>query len=431
MEAHYVLECTACGSVYRDDGFRLRCDGSHPPALLRTRYALERFEPMHRSAGIGRYRRWLPLRRSEVPDASLPAIYKSEGLARLLGLRELWIAFNGYWPQRGVMAPTGTFKDLEAAAVVARMSGTERILVAASAGNTASALALACARAGVRLCMVVPERVAEWLRWPMRANGVRLVTVGGDASYDDAIAWARLIAEEEPFVWEGGIWNVARRDGIGVTLLAAVETIGRLPSIYVQGIGSGAGAVAVYEAARRLVADGRFGSRLPRMVLAQNAPLAPVVEAWSRRSATIVARDPAARRLAASALAAPVLGAAAPPYEIVGGVREVLDATDGLTYAVENDEIHAMARSFAEVEGVRIETAAAAAVAALSRAVGEHAVDPEASILLHITGGGRDALPDDGFARARIAASVSPGAAVGDRSVLQALRERLAEAQAA
>ena len=59
-------------------------------------------------------------------------------------------------------------------------------------------------------------------------------------------------------------------------MLAAVEAIGRLPDVYVQAVGSAAGALAVHEAALRLIGDGRFGDRPPRLVLAQNAPFAPM-----------------------------------------------------------------------------------------------------------------------------------------------------------
>ncbi len=54
-------------------------------------------------------------------------------------------------------------------------------------------------------------------------------------------------------------------------LLAAlsVETIGQLPDYYFQAIGSGAGAIAAWEAATRLVEDGRFGCTVPSLMLSQ------------------------------------------------------------------------------------------------------------------------------------------------------------------
>ncbi len=41
--------------------------------------------------------------------------YKSQGLARELDLENLYISFNGYWPEKHASLPTCSFKDLEAA----------------------------------------------------------------------------------------------------------------------------------------------------------------------------------------------------------------------------------------------------------------------------------------------------------------------------
>jgi cysteate synthase len=50
---------------------------------------------------------------------------------------------------------------------------------------------------------------------------------------------------------------------------------------------------------------------------------------------------------------------------------------------------------FSEVEGMAIEPAAGVAVASLARAVAAGDIARDAVVLLHVTGGGRSALPRD------------------------------------
>jgi cysteate synthase len=68
---------------------------------------------------------------------------------------------------------------------------------------------------------------------------VKIVTLTGFTDYYDAIVLASRVAQHSNFILEGGVKNVGRRDGLGTTLLSAVETIGQLPDYYFQAVGSG------------------------------------------------------------------------------------------------------------------------------------------------------------------------------------------------
>ncbi|MFE9369732.1 pyridoxal-phosphate dependent enzyme [Streptomyces sp. NPDC006711] len=254
----YLLRCPVCQESYQDDGLRLDCAVAHRPGLLRTEYAAS-FAPAPAS-GPFRYRCWLPTRGQVLPESRGGATYRAERLGRALGLKELWVAFSGYWPERGATLATGSFKELEAQAVLARLPERPPVLVVASAGNTAAAFQRVCSDQGVECVLVVPDAALPALAAAgERAYCVRLVTVAGD--YSDAIELADAIATRPGFQAEGGTRNVARRDGLGTAFLSAAETIGRLPDHYVQAVGSGAGAIAAHEAARRLLANGMPGSK--------------------------------------------------------------------------------------------------------------------------------------------------------------------------
>ncbi|HTJ25873.1 MAG TPA: cysteate synthase [Candidatus Limnocylindria bacterium] len=383
----YRLRCSACGTEFDDDGVRLTCSHSHAPALLRTVYARRRLE-VEDVASMARYRYWLPAGRELCTDART-AVFRSDGLARYLRLKELWIAFSGWWPERGATLATTSFKELEAVAVLGRLAPDERrTLVVASAGNTAAAFARAGTELGIPTLIVIPLDAWERLASLVDVGPpVRVVAIEG-AGYDEAIALAARIASIDGYVAEGGVRNVARRDGMGTILLAAAEAIGTLPDAYFQAVGSAAGALATHEAALRLLADGRYGTRVPRLMLSQNAPFTPIHDAWVRRSPSLEPRDPALAREQVRALGASVLSNQAPPYATIGGIREALVASNGTTYAISNDEMTNAMALFAELEGIDIEPAAGIATASLIRAARASEVAPDARVLLNITGGG-------------------------------------------
>ncbi len=401
----YTLRCQECGRSYDDDGLRLACDQPHEPSLLRTEYAARTLAVDPAGEGAMRYAGWLPLR-SPTRAFGAPAIFQSAALNRELGMADLWIAFSGYWPQRGATLQTGTFKDIEATAVLGRLPRGGERLVIASAGNTALALASACAQLEVPVVVVVPEPVVSRLRLPASvAERIAFVTVAG-GTYDDAIVLAKDLGGVEGFVFEGGVANVARRDGIATVLYAAAEMMGRLPAVYAQAIGSGAGAIAAYEAALRLRDDGRFGCDLPRLVLVQNAPAAPVYDAWRAGSRTLLT-GPATRPGEPVALEATVLGVQAPPYAVVGGLWDALQACDGHVLTAENAEARAAREWFAELEGIDLEPAAGVALAGLRRALADGSVAADACVLLHLTGGGRRGCEAGWTAAPRVVATIA------------------------
>ena len=260
----YRLRCCGCGAQYEDDGVRLDCSRSHQPALLRTVYAQRGFAPGDEPS-IARFGAWLP-RGREIATNARSAVYRSAGLGAHLGLERLFIAFSGWWPERGATLATATFKELEAVAVFGRLAPDERrTMVVASAGNTAAAFAAIGSQLDVAVTIVIPLEAWEPLASLVHVGpSVRVVAVA-DGTYDDAIALARQLAAREGYVAEGGVRNVARRDGMGTIMLERRHAIGQLPDVYVQAVGSAAGALAAHEAALRLIGDGRFGTRLPRL----------------------------------------------------------------------------------------------------------------------------------------------------------------------
>jgi len=411
-EAKYELVCAGCGR--RLPPSAQRCPDCHD-ALLRTDYAQRSFEPLERE-DVFRFLPWLPLE-TPVDTPIAPAVYRSEKLADRLGLAQLWIGFNGYAPEVGARNATGTFKDFEALPTLLRLR--ERGIstaVLASVGNSARAFAHAAVSIGFPITIVVPESVLDrlWLPIPP-TDDVRLIVLAGCNDYASAIRVAAELSRETNLPNEGGARNVARRDGMGTVMLEHARVTGALPQHYVQAVSSGTGGISAWEASMRLIADGRFGEELPKLHLAQNAPFNPIHDAWTHGREIRPEENIDGQLRSIDRIAADVLANRNPPFDLPGGVRNALEATDGRTYAVSNEEIAASQRLFEETEGIPIGPESGAALASLRQALEAKTIASRDSILLNITGNG-DALLKRDFMLHAIEPwqTISPGEAEGD-----------------
>ena len=386
--SHFSITCRNCGHSLENASYAF---GEHcKDALLVTRYQEKRFAD-NLGKGIWRFN-WLP---THTPyfEQSGPLVYKSKGLSKHIGIENLYIAFNGYWPERGAGIQTCTFKEFEAAVVLqnAREKGIHGLIVA-SAGNTARAFSHLSAVTGFTAIIVVP-RMCLMEMWYLESASSVTTLVVGDGDYSDTIDVARRIASLSGMPYEGGVKNIAKRDGLGVVLLEAVSRIGKLPDHYFQAIGSGTGAIGVWEMAERFLEDGRFGSRLPVLHLAQNSPFSAMVKAWEKGSRELFPED--LRPELIGEITTRVLSTRYPAYSVRGGVYDALTATGGKMYGIRNDEVFAAITLFLEAEGIDIVPAAGVAVAALREAVKAQLVQKNDTILLNITGGGEKLLGMD------------------------------------
>ncbi|WP_321417722.1 cysteate synthase [uncultured Methanomethylovorans sp.] len=384
----YSVKCPTCGEV--QDPMSLTCSKGHD-SLLRTFYKTSQLIPRD-LPGIWKFYDWLPVD-DIIPEGSGKTItYKSEAFAKELGLSNLYVAFNGYWPEKNASMMTCTFKDLEAFPTMQRLLERQdkRVMVVASAGNTARSFAHVCCITGQTLLLVVPENSAHRL-WTLHENTspICLVTVEGD--YYNAIEVANKVAAREGFVTEGGAKNVARRDGMGTVMLDAVFTMKELPMHYFQAVGSGTGGISAWEASMRLIQDGRFGKELPQLHLAQNLPCAPLISMWLGNTAT---KDTVNENCPKD-MYDDVLFNRKPPFSANGGVRDALQATGGRMYGIDNAAAAYAQQLFEKLENIDINPASAIAVAALIEAVEKENIDKSDSIVLNITGGGMERLRMD------------------------------------
>ena len=388
----YTLKCVATGREFEDTGWILDDPEYKAPSLVRANYAKKQLELKPETYGFYKFCDWLPVKRI-LNGSSAPVTYKSEALAKHLGLENLWITLNGYCPTKGVRMTTCSFKETEAYSVCARIDENEdRVLVVASAGNTARAFAKVCSDNNIKLLLAVPSDNLDalWFSEPLN-DCVKLIACEKGGDYFDAINLSNIALKSSKCYAEGGAKNIARRDGMSTTVLSAVTTIGRIPDYYFQAVGSGTGAIAAWEANMRLIEDGRYGDNVMKLIVSQNAPFVPMYDAWRHESREMLPYDMKKARRDAELIDAKVLSNRRPPYSVAGGLYDALKATDGNILVATNAQSKRACKLFKELEGVDIYPAPGVALASLIKMVEAGEIAKDACIMLNITGAGEEA----------------------------------------
>ena len=384
----YVLQSVATGHTFEDSGWMLDPQGENAPSLVRAIYKEKQLNVKDDSFGIYKFADWLPIGRT-LAGSSAPITYKSEQLAKELNLSNLYVTFTAWWPERGAYNRTCSFKETEAYSVCGRLTDSSKTLVVASAGNTARAFAKVCSDNHISLILCVPEDNLDalWFDAPLN-DCVKLICPKKGADYFDAINLSNLVSQLDGYITEGGAKNIARRDGMGTTMLSAATFIGRIPDYYFQAVGSGTGAIAAWEANLRLIGDGRFGGGKAKLMVSQNAPFTPMFDAWKVDSRALLPMDDDDARKKVETIIAKVLSNRKPPYSLAGGLFDALKDAGGDFLVATNGEACAASELFEKLEGIDIHPASAIAVASLINEAKSGRIDKDATIMLNITGGG-------------------------------------------
>ncbi|MDO5442656.1 MAG: cysteate synthase [Bacteroidia bacterium] len=405
----YQLMNVGTGRIFDDGEWTLADPEAPSPSLVRAVYENKKFTPRKDLDGLYRYAEWLPIKRT-LKHSHAPVTYKSKGLAKALGMSNLYITFSGCCPKIGAGMTTCSFKETEAFSVCARIpKNNKRILVVQSAGNTARAFAKVCSDNKIPIVICIPVDNIHDMWFTKKLNDcVKIVAAPAGSDYFDAIALGDKICTDPLFMAEGGAKNVARRDGMGTTVLSAVEKIGRIPDAYFQAVGSGTGAIAAWENNMRLIEDGRFGTNKMKIFVSQNAPFTLMYDSWKADSRSLVDFTPEDSRKASEIILAKVLSNRKPPYSLAGGLYDALKDTDGDVFTVTNDEIVQWIVRFYKYEGYDILPAAATAVCSVAKALEQGKIGKDDTVMINVTGGGLMNAQKKGVVYAEPALVLSP-----------------------
>ncbi|MGV9883853.1 threonine synthase [Streptomyces sp. NPDC003006] len=375
----YVLVCTRCRTelepalVYRCPD----CSGA-----LEPHYALDDSAHRAHEAPERAYFDFLPLSSPDFLDDGVTVRTPCRPAPRLgtaVGVPDLWVKDES-------KQPTGTTKDRLAAVVLAvyRQFGVKEF-VGSSTGNSSTALARAVRRdPAMRAHFFCGEDFAVNHDILDDARTTLTVVPG---TYVDASAQARRYAEAHRLHLDAGFFNWARREGLKIAYLEALDEMGRTPDVIVQGISSGMGVVAAHKGMREYLRIGAI-DRMPRFLMVQEDSCAPAARAWQEGRTELTDADRIERPegLATAIL----LGDGAPYYPYL---HAVASSTGGAIVSATGRELVQARAMLRELEGLDVCHAAAATIAAVRNEAAAGRIDRDATVLVNLTGRSRTAGP--------------------------------------
>jgi len=373
------LQCVQCGAIY-STRVPYTCPTCGVTGILDVQYdytAIARQLTRRRLEARSeknhwRYRELLPISdRAVLPALSVgwTPITLTPPLAQELGLKTLYLKDDG-------RNPTGSLKDrASSVAVVKAREKRCHIIACASTGNAASSLAGMAASLGLKSVIFVPERAPEPKVTQLLVFGATVLRVRG--GYDQAYELCQKACEQ----W--GWYN--RNCAINPYLVEGKKTVGLeiceqldwdVPDWVAVSVGDGCTIAGTWKAFREMKLLG-FIRRTPKMLGVQAEGAAPVTEAFHSGKAL----RPVTPQTLADSIAVGV------PRNWKKAVLAVQES-GGTMLNVNDAEILEAMRSAGRLAGIFAEPAAAAALAALHRAVREKLISPRARTLAVITGNG-------------------------------------------
>ena len=372
------LKCRECGARFPLEAI-YACEQCFGPLEVDYDYELLReiVSPERIARGpqtIWRYRDLLPIEGEDVVDigGGFTPLLRAGNLARVLGLRELWIKNDS-------VNPSYSFKDrvVSVAATKARELGFG-ILSCASTGNLACSVAAHAARAGMRACVFIPTGLEAGKIRGAAIYNPTLIAV--DGHYDDVNRLCSEIADHyDDWAFVNNNVRPYYSEGSKTLAFEVAEQLGwRAPDHVVVPIGSGSLFTKVWKGFGELKQVGLIDNGPPRMSAAQATGCAPVVDAWLSGSDTIRPVKPSG---IAKSLA---LGNPADGYYVL----KLVGKSGGAAAAVTDQEIIAGIKLLAETEGIFTETAGGVTIAVLKKLVEQGAVRSDECTVAYVTGNG-------------------------------------------
>ena len=381
------LKCVLCGAEYDVGEVLYVCpkhgdegilDVVYDYDLIARRLTKDHLANDQQTRSIWRYADLLP-----IADASLAPplqvgwtpLYRTERLAKRLGLRHLWVKDDG-------RQPTASFKDrASAVGVVKALELGRDIITCASTGNAASSLAGLATSVGLTTYIFVPKTAPQAKVAQLLIFGANVIMVEG--TYDQAFDLCLEASKEYGWYSRNTAYNPYLSEGKKTAALEICEQLGwEAPDRMFVSVGDGCIIGGLWKGLKDLRALG-FIDKMPKLMGVQAEGAAPLVKAWREGTAENLAKEiePVVLDTLADSIAVGV------PRDRIKALRAVRQ-TSGEYVAVSDEEILDAMRVLARGAAVFAEPAGAAGFAGLVKLVREGRIDPEERIVVLVTGNG-------------------------------------------
>lgn len=267
-------------------------------------------------------------------------------LVRLFNIEKVLNWKGEIWAKAEYQNPTGSFKDRGSVAEIKEaFKQNKNGVVCASTGNMAASLAAYSAKTKLKCLVVIPNTTPEGKLQQARISGAQLIKVNGN--YDLCVEKAKVIAKKDNLLLCGDY--ELRRSGqrsIGVELAQS----GIRFDTYICPVGNGTVGCAVIEG---FVSQ----NKLPRFIGVSGLGADPIVSAW-KNNTSINKTDTPKTIASAMNVGNPLDG---------NLTLQWVKKTKGMMVSVTDTEIIAAQKSLSINEGIYVEKASSATVAALTK----------------------------------------------------------------
>lgn len=371
------LRCKECSREYPVEALNV-CDFCFGP--LEAVYDLEsiakvtsREKIQSGPNSLWRYADFLPADYNPEIDinAGFTPMIRSNGLAKHLGLNELWIKNDS-------VNPSFSFKDRVVAVASAKALelGFDTI-ACASTGNLACAVAAVAARSGMKAYVFIPSDLEAGKVLGAAIYSPTMVAI--DGSYDDVNRLCSELADQHPWAFVNINVRPFYADGSKTLGYETAEQLGwRAPDHCVAPSASGAMFTKIYQGLNEFHETGLIDHVQTQMHCTQARGCSPIATAYEEGRFVI---RPVKPNSVATSLA---IGNPADGYYAL----KVIEASNGSATIVEENEVAEGVKLLAQTEGIFTEGAGGVAVSGLKQLVATGRIKPDESTVLYITGNG-------------------------------------------
>ena len=371
------LRCKECSREFPIGAFNV-CDFCFGPLEVVYDYdaiakVVSRERIMAGPHNLWRYADFLPAEHN--PDVDINAgftpLIRSKGLAKHLGLEELWIKNDS-------VNPSFSFKDRVVAVASAKAIelGFD-ILACASTGNLACAVAAHAARGGLKAYVFIPSDLEPAKVLGAAVYGPTVVAI--DGSYDDVNRLCSELADQHPWAFVNINVRPFYADGSKTLGYEVAEQMGwRSPAHAVVPSASGAMFTKIYQGFKDFERTGLISGVGVKMHSCQARGCSPIVTAYDEDRFVI---RPVKPNTLATSLA---IGNPADGYYAL----KTIEASGGSGVIAEETEIAEGVKLLAQTEGIFTEGAGGVAVAGLKHLVAMGRIKPDEPTVIYITGNG-------------------------------------------
>ncbi|MGC8685520.1 MAG: threonine synthase [bacterium] len=372
------LRCRECGEVYPVAPIHV-CELCFGP--LEVVYDYEKMKKVvskeaiaSRKKSMWRYKELLPIDGEPTVgiDAGFTPLIKSNRLAKVLGVKELYIKNDT------VNHPTFSFKDRVVSVAISKAKEFGFDTVAcASTGNLANSVAANAASCGMKSYIFIPYNLEQAKVLNTQIYGANVIGIKGN--YDEVNRLSSEIAGKYGWAFVNINIRPYYAEGSKTLGFEVAEQLGwRVPKHIVIPMASGSLLTKVYKGFKELYELGLVPELNVKLYGAQATGCSPISTAVKAHQELF---KPVIPKTIAKSLA---IGNPADGFYAI----EAINKTGGWAEDITDDEVIEGIRLLAETEGIFAETAGGVTVGVAKKLIEQGRIPKDESIVILVTGNG-------------------------------------------